>query len=150
MSLKSLIFPTEAERASRLGPALLILRAVCGIALMHHGWRKIQDPFGWMGPDATTPGIFQALAALAEFGGGLAWILGLLTPLASLGVLCTMIVAITGHVGRGDPFVGKGSWELAALYATVAVLLGLAGPGRFSLDALILRSKEASTRDSAT
>lgn len=143
MFLKSLFFPSESESASRLGPALLVLRLVCGAGLMHHGWGKIQDPFGWMGKDAVTPGLFQALAALSEFGGGLAWVLGLLTPLASLGILCTMVVAIATHIGRGDPFVGKGaSWELAAVYAAVAVLLGLVGPGRISTDALLSRRRE--------
>ncbi|PWB78822.1 MAG: DoxX family protein, partial [Holophagae bacterium] len=72
--------------------ALLLVRVVAGFAFMLHGWGKIQNAFGWMGPDAFAPGIFQALAALSEFGGGLAWILGLLTPLASLGIACTMAV----------------------------------------------------------
>ena len=48
----------------------------------------------------------HALAALSEFGGGLAYILGLLTPLAALGILSTMTVAFTKHAfERGDPFV---------------------------------------------
>ena len=62
--------------------ALLLLRIVAGVAFMLHGWGKIQHPFSWMGPDM--PGFLQALAALSEFGGGAAWALGLLTPLASI------------------------------------------------------------------
>jgi putative oxidoreductase len=117
---------------------LLVLRLVAGMAFMLHGWSKIQDPFGWMGP--SMPGFLQALAALAEFGGGLAWILGLLTPIASFGILCTMLVAAgMVHIPKGDPFVGKGgpSWELAAVYFSVALLLLLLGPGRFALDYLL-------------
>ena len=119
--------------------ALLVLRVVAGAAFMFHGYGKIQQPFGWMGPDATTPGALQALAALAEFGGGFAWILGLLTPLASFGLLCTMAVAVRLHaLVLGDSFVssgkGQGSWELAAVYFAIALLLLLGGPGRFSLD----------------
>jgi putative oxidoreductase len=118
--------------------ALLILRVVAGLAFMLHGWGKIQNPFGWMGPDAFAPGIFQALAALSEFGGGLAWILGLLTPLASLGIASTMAVAFWFHaIVRGDPFVsmtGGPSFELAAVYFCIAVLLIAIGPGRASLD----------------
>jgi putative oxidoreductase len=118
--------------------ALLLLRVVAGLAFMLHGWSKIQNPSGWMGPDALAPGIFQALAALSEFGGGLAWILGLLTPLASLGIAATMSVAFWLHaVLRGDPFVavgGGGSYELAALYLCIALLLLAVGPGRLSLD----------------
>ena len=117
--------------------ALLLVRAVGGLAFMLHGWPKIQNPFGWMGPDAFAPGVFQALAALAEFGGGLAWILGLLTPLASVGIGATMTVAFWLHaIVRGDPFVSKGggSYELALIYLCIALLLLALGPGRLSLD----------------
>jgi len=117
---------------------LLLIRVVGGAAFMLHGWSKIRNPFGWMGPDAFAPGFFQALAALSEFGGGLAWILGLLTPLASAGIAATMAVAVWLHaVMRGDPFVASGggsSFELAALYLCIALLLIALGPGRMSLD----------------
>jgi len=119
---------------------LLMLRVVSGAAFMFHGWRKIQDPLGWMGPDSGMPAVLQALAALAEFGGGLCWILGLLTPLASFGILCTMGVALSHHIPRGDPFVGKPpSFELALVYFSVALLFLLRGPGIVSLDALLFR-----------
>ena len=116
---------------------LLLIRFVAGLAFMLHGWGKIQNPFGWMGPDAFVPGIFQALAAMSEFGGGLAWIIGLLTPLASLGIASTMAVAFTMHaIVNGDPFVSRSgpSYELAALYLCIAVLLMATGPGRLSVD----------------
>lgn len=133
--------PNVGVRASL---ALLCLRVVIGVAFMMHGWGKIQTPFGWMGPDATTPGILQALAALSEFGGGFAWVVGALTPLASLGILSTMCVAVSTHMGRGDPFVGKGgSYELAAAYLVVALVLFTVGPGGFSLDRLVFGSKKS-------
>lgn len=115
---------------------LLLLRLVVGGAFVLHGLPKIQKPFSWMG-DAF-PGFLQALAALSEFGGGLALILGLLTPVAMFGLICTMIVAVFTHVMRGDPWVGQGgSYELAALYLMIGLLFVLLGPGRFSLDALL-------------
>jgi putative oxidoreductase len=121
--------------------ALLILRVVAGAAFMMHGWGKIQHPFNWMGPKAFAPGPFQALAALAEFGGGAAWILGMLTPLASLGILSTMCVAVfTVAVKSHAPFVsntGGASWELAAVYLAVSLVFLAFGPGRFSLDRTI-------------
>jgi putative oxidoreductase len=58
-----------------------------GAAFVLHGWPKIQHPMGWMGLEATVPAIFQLLAAVAEFGGGMALIVGLLTQLASLGII---------------------------------------------------------------
>ncbi len=120
---------------------LLIVRVIFGLGIMQHGWGKIQQPFTWMGPDAGVPGFLQAMAALSEFGGGIALILGLLTPLAMLGLACTMLTAIfMVHVKAGDPFVARGggrSYELAALYLGVALLMIFTGAGRFSLDAMI-------------
>jgi putative oxidoreductase len=111
--------------------ALLAVRMVAGIAFVIHGWPKIRDPFAWMG--AGTPPIFQAMAAVAELGGGVAWILGLFTPLSSLGIACTMIVAIARHViVKRDPFVG--GYELAAVYLCISLLILAFGSGRFSLE----------------
>lgn len=131
--------------SARVSGGLLILRLVAGLAFMYHGYGKIQNPFGWMGPNAGVPGVFQTLAAVSEFGGGLAWMLGLLTPLASLGLACTMTVAVWTHAAvLHDPFVAQGpggSYELASVYLCVAVLLLLAGPGRFSVDRVVFGEK---------
>jgi putative oxidoreductase len=127
--------------SARASAGLLILRLVAGLAFMFHGYGKIQNPFGWMGPNADVPGVFQALAAVSEFGGGIAWMLGLLTPLASFGLTCTMTVAVWMHATvLHDPFVslqGGRSYELAGVYLCVSVLLLLAGPGRFSVDRVV-------------
>lgn len=136
MSFKSFFAPREHSFFTHL--ALLLLRMVVGLAFMFHGWGKIQNPFGWMGPDGFAPGFLQALAALSEFGGGLALMIGLLTPLACLGIGSTMAVAFSTHAFvRGDPFVsmtGGPASELAAVYFCITVLLLALGPGRFSLD----------------
>lgn len=124
---------------------LLLLRLVVGVAMMYHGSGKIQNPFGWMGPDGPLA-IFQGLAALSEFGGGLALILGLLTPLAMLGLASTMSVATYMHaVKRGDPFVnltGGASYELALVFFSVAIMYIVVGPGKFSLDKIIFGEKK--------
>lgn len=139
MTIKTVFAVPEFQRS--VDTALFVLRFVAGIAFMYHGWGKIQDPFGWMGPDSFAPGIFQALAALSEFGGGLAWLLGLFTPLASLGIGATMLVGAWMHaVMRGDPFVAAGggaSYELAMIYFCIALLFLAAGPGRMSVDRAI-------------
>jgi putative oxidoreductase len=120
--------------------ALVILRLVAGSAFVQHGFGKIQSPLGWMGPDSAIPAFFQLLAALSEFGGGIAWVLGLLTPLASFGIACTMTVAVYFHmVVRGDPFVNMTqelvpTYELPAAYLCIALVLLTVGPGKFSLD----------------
>ncbi len=136
---KKTVWP-EAPGA-RASVGLLLIRVYAGAALMAHGLKKIQDPFHWMdrSPDAP-PGVFQALAAVSEFGGGLGLIVGLLTPIAAFGIACTMVVAVFKHVSKGDPFVGRGgSYEPALGYLVTAALLMLTGPGRYSLDERVFR-----------
>lgn len=131
---------------ARASAGLFVLRLVAGLAFVCHGWPKIQDPFGWMGPDSTYPGILVALAAVAEFGGGLAWILGFLTPLASFGIACTMAEAARMHYMKGDKFVdtaGGGSYELPLVFLSIAILLLFAGPGSASVDKIVFREKAA-------
>lgn len=125
---------------------LLILRIAVGIAFMLHGWPKIQHPFDWMGSN-TVPSLLQALAALSEFGGGFALILGLLTPIAAFGIFCTMTTALAMvHIPHGDPFIAPKGWhgstfEIPLIYLCISVLFMLIGPGEFSLDALLFRRR---------
>jgi putative oxidoreductase len=126
---------------------LLAVRLVMGAAFMLHGWPMIQNPLHWMDPYAPTPppAALQAAAAVSEFVGGAAIILGLFTPLAALGLAATMIAGLAMvHLPHHDPFVGKPgqpSFELAAIYLAVSILLLLAGPGRWSLDAMFFGSR---------
>lgn len=123
--------------------ALLFLRLVAGTAFVLHGWPKIQHATSWMPPEAPIPGWLQFLAAFSEFGGGIAWILGALTPLFSLGILGTMAFATFAvHVRMDHPFVGdpashRPSYESALGYLAIAVLLLIVGPGRLSVDAVL-------------
>jgi putative oxidoreductase len=138
-----LLFGSFVGGRAALG--LLIIRIIVGAALMFHGWGKIQTPFSWMPPDAPVPGFLQFLAALSEFGGGLALIIGLLTPVAAFGIFCTMAFAVFAvHVKSGHPFVattGGPSYELAAAYLGAALLVIFAGPGKFSLDSVLFGKK---------
>lgn len=137
--------------AGRAAIGLLLVRLILGLGLVIHGWQKITSPggaFGWMGPGAPIPGFLQGLATLSEFGGGLAVIVGLLTPLASLGILTTMLVAIykVGIEGA-NPFVhpeGGASYETAVAYLALALLMLFSGPGRLSLDYLLWGRRETS------
>ena len=139
--MRRFFYCRSTRTTSSLG--LLELRLVMGAAFVVHGWSKIQNPTGWMG-DAL-PGFVQVLPATAEFGGGLLLILGLLTPLAALGILCTMIGALLlVHFPRGDAFVGgESTFELPLTYLSAALLFLLAGPGRFSADYAIFGSSPA-------
>lgn len=131
------LFPTFLGGPAAVG--LLVLRLVAGSAMALHGWPKIQHAGSWMGANAPVPAPLQMLAAFAEFGGGLGWIAGLLTPLASLLIGVTMAVAAgMVHIAAGHPFVANQagpSFEPALGYLAIAVALLLVGPGRISLDA---------------
>lgn len=129
--------------------ALLILRLITGIAFIIHGWGKIQAPFGWLPVNAPIkiPAAFQFLAATSEFGGGIAIILGLLTPLAGFGMSITMLVAAWVHMNVfKDPFVnlsGGTSYEPALGYFAIALVLMAVGPGKFSLDKIIFGERDS-------
>jgi putative oxidoreductase len=134
---------------------LFLLRAVAGSAFVLHGLSKIQSPnglFHWMDqlPNAA-PGPLQALAAVVEFGGGFALILGLFTPVAALGIAGTMVVALARfHLPQGHPFVGppgQPSFEPAAGYLAVMIVLILVGPGALSFDFLLFGKKETVAED---
>ncbi len=121
--------------------AFLVLRLVVGIAMILHGYGKIQNPFAWMPADSPVPGFFQFLAALSEFGGGFALVIGLLSRVASSGIAVTMAVAAAMHAFvMNDPFVSNGSggsYELPLTYFAVALLIMIAGPGKYSVDAKV-------------
>lgn len=139
-SMKKLFKILPLPASASLG--ILVVRLVAGLAFVLHGWGKIQDPFGWDKGQTGHAPILLALAALSEFGGGIAWILGFLTPLASLGIACTMGVATWTHgIAKGYSFVATGpggpSYEIAAVYLSISILLLLAGPGLVSLDRAI-------------
>lgn len=69
-NLKRILQPIPYPAPS--SAVLLLLRLVAGTAFVIHGSQKIQNPFGWMGPQSSIPGFFQLLAAISEFGGGIA------------------------------------------------------------------------------
>ncbi len=121
---------------------IFILRFFLGYAMAVHGMGKIQKPLSWMGPDGP-PGILQALAAIAEFFGGIALMFGLATPLAALGVMCVMFVAVTGDMLKGASFIGgpgvKENYELAGMYFLFALAIFLTGPGLLSVDAALTK-----------
>ena len=145
-NLKRLLQPVAQPAFA--SAALLLLRLVVGAAFVLHGWGKIQNPFDWVPPQApiSLPAFFQFLAALSEFGGGIGLILGLLTPIASLGIGCTMAVAVYFHsMVTKDPFVnmtGGPSYEPALVFLGIAILFLALGPGRFSLDKTIFGERK--------
>jgi len=117
---------------------LLVLRLVVGTAFILHGLPKIQNPMHWMG-DKVSP-VLQLASAVAEFGGGVALLVGFLTPFAAALIAVDMIFALAlVHLPKGDTFVnpGGGSFELPVVYLALMIGLIATGPGRFSIDGLL-------------
>lgn len=131
------------------GYGALALRVPVGLILAAHGAQKLFGWFGgyglagtaqWLESIGLAPGVLMALlAGGAEFFGGLALMLGLLTRPAALASAFTMLVAIVSvHLGNGL-FLANDGYEfgLALLAATVA--LTLQGAGRLSVDGLVAK-----------
>ena len=136
------LFSSASERQVNIG--LAILRVVVGAIFVAHGGQKIfvfgfdgvAGAFGQMGiPMAAIVGPF---VALVELFGGLALITGLLTRLASFGLLSTMVVAILQVHLKNGFFAPTGiEFPLSLLGSTA--LIAIAGAGKFSIDSLIGR-----------
>lgn len=78
------------------------------------------------------------LAGSAEFFGGLALVLGLLTRPAALVSAFTMLVAIFAvHIGNGL-FMANNGYEYALTLFVATAALAIQGGGRFALDNLLL------------
>ena len=76
------------------------------------------------------------MSGIAELGGGLALAAGLATGISATVVVVNMAVAVaTAHWKNG--FYGQGGFEFPLLLGAGAVAIGVAGPGRLSMDALL-------------
>lgn len=126
---------------------LLIVRVVLGVIFFAHGAQKV---FGWFGGPGLrgviayfkqalgVPAPLTVLAALTEFLGGVAMIVGFLVRPAAVGLIIVMLVAIATVHWKNGFFInwslapGKGhgyEMNLALIGMALAVLVGGAGVG---------------------
>jgi len=137
---------TYISDAVTLGTGLLLARLIFGVLMVAHGGQKlfvfgfagISGAFAQMGVPAA--GLLGPFVALVEFFGGLALISGLLTRLASFGLMSTMIVAISlVHLKAG--FFNPAGIEFPLSLLASTLVLAVAGAGAWSLDGLIANRK---------
>lgn len=135
-----LLTPTPA----RVDMALLILRVVTGIIMLMHGWQKVFQyglagvSQGFAGMGIPMAGIVGPFIALLELIGGIALIVGALTPLFAALLAADMLGAIVlVHLSKGF-FLPEG-YEFAFALLGACLALTLAGAGRYSVDGSLVR-----------
>lgn len=142
-TLRPLLFGGDGGASPIADAGLLVLRVIAGLSLAFaHGLGKIPPSPGFIAGTGAMgfpfPELFAWMAGLAEFGGGLLIVIGLLTRPASLFVAITMVVAAFIKNG-GEPYAQQ---EKAVLFLVIALALMVMGSGRFGLDRLIYQKRD--------
>ena len=129
-----------------LALGLLILRVVAGLTIAAHGAQKLFGWFGGPGFAKMAQGLrgqgfkpswfWTSLVILGEFGGGLSVASGFLTPLGAAGMFAAMFMAIFKSHWKNGFFNSKRGLEFPLSLLTIAVAIGIIGPGSYSLDVL--------------
>ena len=127
-----------------------VLRVVVGLLFVGHGLQKLTHLFGGGGIERTEktmaaldmhPPKLQAYAAgVVEAGGGAALALGAATPLASAGLIATMVTAVRKVHLKNGVWNTNGGFEFNLVMAAAALLLA-GRPGKASVDGAFGRSK---------
>jgi len=124
--------------------ARLTARAVIGGLFVGHGTQKLLGWFGGPGLEGTA-GMMESLelnpprrnalaAGLTETVGGGLLVLGLATPLASAGLIGTMITAIRKVHWSSGPWVTSGGYEYNLVLIAGLLSLSDQKPGDMTLD----------------
>jgi putative oxidoreductase len=128
---------------------LLILRVVLGLVLAFNGWAKwsggidgVAGFFASQGIPAAT--FFAWVVTLVELIGGILLILGALTQIVSILVAIDMFFAIILVKMDGGFLAESGAinFQLELLILAAALCLVLAGPGAWSVDEVVVDTRE--------
>lgn len=136
--------------ATEAGWGALALRVPVGIIFAAHGAQKLFGWFGgyglagtggWMESIGLAPGVLMAfLAGSAEFFGGIALVIGLLTRPAAAVLAVTMLVAIFAVHFENGLFMSNNGYEFGLALLAASVSLAFSGAGKASVDAALSRS----------
>lgn len=144
--MKTLITKLTTTQA---GWSALALRLPIGIIFAAHGAQKLFGWFGgyglegtagWMDSIGLSPGMLMALlAGAAEFFGGLALIIGLLTRPAAAALAVAMLVAIFAVHFENGLFMANNGYEFGLALLAASVSLLFSGAGKLSVDELLAK-----------
>lgn len=114
-----------------------LLRVLCGVLLVTHGYGKIVNPFGAVGMVESLgfyPGVFWSpLLAATEFFGGILIAIGLLTRPAAFAAMIVLLVTVYFHgIVQGE---GLGGAEKSILWAAILFFFAVRGANSQSVDA---------------
>lgn len=155
------------SRCIRLAPSIptfwyaIPLRLIIGLGFIHHGYAKLAR-----GPESFTnilsalgmydPHLLAWATIIVEIAGGLAIVIGLLIPLASVPMIIVLLVAIfTVHLPNGFSSIklqavtaagaqfGQPGYETDLLYLAGILALVLGGSGPFALDSFLFKSSRS-------
>lgn len=134
---------------TQAGWSAIALRVPVGIIFAAHGAQKLFGWFGgyglagtgaWMDSIGLTPGVVMAfLAGAAEFFGGIALLLGVLTRPAAAALAFAMLVAIFSVHFENGLFMSNNGYEFGLALLAASVSLMFSGAGKISVDAFISR-----------
>jgi putative oxidoreductase len=121
--------------------ALFVMRlGYAALLIGFHGWTRLLRAFHYAvhgqpwtfvqlveGLGVPFPGVFAVLSAMSESIAVVFIVLGLFTRWAAAVIVINFSVAVYSEAHKGDPI------ELPALYLLSALVIAIAGPGRFAI-----------------
>ena len=124
--------------------AMMVLRGVAGVVLLAHGIKhakgraKTATWFGSIG--FRSPDLQWFASTATEVGVGVLLIIGFGTSFGAAGLVAVMVVAFwTVHRAAGFWVTARPDegWEYVLVLGSVGLAIAIAGPGPFSIDAVL-------------
>ena len=140
--MRKFFYPVHTEFTA-ISWTSLILRIIFGSSMViGHGWRKFLlitggEPIKFADPIGLGETTSLYLTVFAEVACSILIVIGLFTRGAVIPLLITMLVALL-VIHISDPFAKQ---EMALMYAAVYLSIFLLGPGKYSLDNYLFRTK---------
>ncbi|WP_242090401.1 DoxX family protein [Curtobacterium sp. DN_7.5] len=132
-------------RTTSTSIGLTVLRVVLGVVFIAHGAQKFAQGIptvsqGFAGMGVPLAEVAAPLVAGLELVGGVFLVVGVATRVVGALLAVDMVVAgLLAHATAGF-FSQDGGFEYVLVLAVGSLAVALTGPGRFSLDALLLRA----------